>query len=91
MKDFAIADELWHRVELQPSAKILCSAFSAVDKGGTGKMEPVVICTDFGKGRCFNLVLGHDTGAMHNINWRMLMLRGTEWAATGNVQGEVRE
>jgi len=91
MKDFAIADELWHRMELQPSAQILCRAFSAVDKGGTGEMEPVVIYTDFGKGRCFNLVLGHDTGAMSNVNWRTLMLRGTEWAATGSVQGEVRE
>jgi len=69
----------------QPTAKTLCKAFSATDKRGTGAFEPVVLYTQFGKGRGFNLVLGHDAAAMRNAGWRTLMLRGTEWAATGKV------
>ena len=47
--------------------------------------EPVVICRKQRKGRCFYLVLGHDETAMKNPDWKMLIRRGTEWAATGKV------
>ncbi|MEW5899992.1 MAG: HEAT repeat domain-containing protein, partial [Acidobacteriota bacterium] len=35
------------------------------------------------------LVLGHDIRAMQNPNWKLLLLRGTEWAATGRATMEV--
>jgi len=41
--------------------------------------------TELGKGRCFNLVLGHDVEALGNAGCRAFLLRGAEWAATGNV------
>lgn len=85
LKDFWITDELWHRAEKYPAIHVLCKAFSAVDKGGSGEDETVALWTQFGKGRGFNLVLGHYTVAMRNAGWRTLMLRGTEWAATGRV------
>ena len=85
MNDFFITDELWDNMGTQPNIHVLCTAFSSKETKGSGKDEPVAICTQFGKGRCFNLVLGHDTKAMENVNWKMLMLRGTEWAATGSV------
>ena len=87
MKDFWITDELWHNMvtlsgeELQP----LCEAFSEPDFAGTGKFEPVVVPTTLGQGRGLNIVLGHDAQAMKNVGWRTLMLRGLEWAATGEV------
>ena len=64
---------------------VLCEAFSEPDFSGTGKFEPVVVPTALGNGRGLNIVLGHDVHAMQNIGWRTLMLRGLEWAATGDV------
>ncbi len=85
MGEFRIFDELWHRMAAQPKATVLATAFSAKDRGGSGADEPVAFCTRFGQGRGFNLVLGHDTKAMGSPGWQALMLRGTEWAATGQV------
>lgn len=85
MKSFTTMDELWHGMVAQPEKKVLATAFSAKERGGSGQDEPVVMVTEFGKGRCFNLVLGHDTTAMKTPGFRALLLRGTEWAATGKV------
>ncbi len=85
MDDFSIHDELWHRMAVQPTAHVLCTAFSAEDTGGSGRDEPVALVTELGQGRCFNLVLGHDVTAMESPGWRLLMLRGSEWAATGRA------
>ncbi|MBL7153097.1 MAG: PmoA family protein [Phycisphaerae bacterium] len=83
--DFEIRDELWHRMGTGPNIHVLCEAFSSKDKGGSGLLEPVAICTQFGKGRCFYNELGHDATVLQNDMWKVLMLRGTEWAATGKV------
>lgn len=82
---FQTTDELWHRMALQPGVEVVATAFSALDQGGTGNDEPVAMVTRFGKGRCFNLVLGHDAAAMQTPQFQMLLIRGTEWAATGGV------
>ncbi len=87
MRDFWITDELWHNMVNLTGEEIhpLCEAFSEPDYGGTGKFEPVVVPSTLGQGRGLNIVLGHDVHAMKNIGWRTLMLRGLEWAATGDV------
>lgn len=82
---FNMVDELWHKMAKQPNIKVLATALSAKDKGGSGDNEPVVMVTEFGKGRCFNIVLGHDLAAMSNHSWKKLLLRGTEWSFTGKV------
>jgi type 1 glutamine amidotransferase/HEAT repeat protein len=82
---FHTSDELWHRMLAQPDKQILATAFSAPDKGGSGADEPVAMITRFGKGRCFNLVLGHDVQAMETPAFQTLLLRGAQWAATGQV------
>jgi len=87
--DFIIMDELWHRMEVKPSAHVLCQAYSDITQGGTGRWEPVAFSSNFGRGRGFYLVLGHDVQAMMNPNWKMLLLRGTEWAAIGKSAIEV--
>lgn len=86
---FAIADELWHRMDTRPSAHVLCRAYSTAESGGSGREEPVAFTVEFGRGRCFNLVLGHDVAPMEHPAWRLLMLRGTQWAATGNATIQV--
>jgi type 1 glutamine amidotransferase len=82
---FTTTDELWHRMAVQPEKKVLATAFSAKDRGGSGQDEPVAMTTQFGRGRCFNLVLGHNAAAIENAGFQKLLVRGAEWAATGNV------
>lgn len=82
---FQITDELWHRMPIQPGTIILAAAFSALDQKGTGQDEPKVMVTEFGQGRGFNLVLGHDLKAMQSAGFQTLLVRGTEWAARGTV------
>ena len=88
MHDFTLHDELWHNIAiLQPGTehKVLFRAMSAREQRGTGKMEDIIFCTRYGKGRGFYNALGHDTKATESPGFRLLMLRGTEWAATGGV------
>ena len=86
MTDFITGpDELYHRLTPQPTMHVLCTAFSAKEKRGTGEFEPAAVCTEYGQGRCFYNVLGHDVRAMQGAGFRALMLRGTEWAAAGEV------
>ena len=82
---FTTTDELWHRMATQPEKKVLATAFSAKEHGGSGQDEPVAMTTEFGRGRCFNLVLGHNVAAMENAGFQTLLVRGVEWAATGKV------
>ena len=69
--------------------EILATAYSDKDKGGTGTNEPMIWVIPYGKGRVFTTVMGHargnDTTAIRCIGFQTVMLRGTEWAATGKV------
>ena len=85
LDSFFIRDELWHKTKFQPEIKILLEAFSDKEKGGTGANEPVGITSQYGQGRCFYNLLGHDEKSMQNNAWKTILLRSVEWAATGNV------
>jgi len=83
LAQFRITDELYQRLTLGPRAKVLCTAYSTPEAGGTGEIEPMVVATHYGRGRGFSIVLGHDGVAMDSDGWRLLFARGVEWAATG--------
>ena len=86
MKSFQhVADELYHRQLKHSTAKVLATAYSAKNMGGTGENEPMLVVTEFGKGRIFYNAMGHDAKAMSGVAWQTVMLRGTQWAATGKV------
>jgi uncharacterized protein len=85
LKSFWITDELWNSSRLPADCKILLTAFSSPESGGSGHNEPVLVVRSFGKGRCVSLVLGHDKAAMANSGWQSLLRRCAEWAATGKV------
>ena len=86
MKDFQhVPDELYHRQLLHPTGKVLATAYSSPDKNGSGADEPMVVVTEHGKGRVFHCAMGHHAPAMAGAGFQALMLRGTEWAATGKV------
>ncbi len=84
--DHAI-DELYQNSLLTPGSVVLATAYSDPDKPrGTGKDEPVVWINHYGKGRVYNNTLGHDPTAIADENYQKWLLRGIEWAATGDVK-----
>ena len=98
--DFRITDELYHRLVRTPGVDlhVLATAWSDEKTGGTGRDEPVMTVTRYGKGRVFYQALGHLWAgvpkdgyigctliALENPGFRQTLLRGCEWAATGDV------
>ena len=72
---------------------ILATAYADTSQGGTGRNEPILMTTSYGKGRVFHTVLGHaDQGggpAMECVGFIVTFQRGTEWAASGKVTQKV--
>jgi type 1 glutamine amidotransferase len=71
-----------------PESVVLATAFSdkSIDPKNSGKLEPVVWVAHYGKGRVCENVLGHDVAAMKSVGFQTLLIRGVEWAATGEVR-----
>jgi len=87
-------DELYHRLVHMHGVKfrLLMQAMSAKDTGGTGNYEPMVMVKHYGKGRVFHTPLGHvwrnqenTRRSVNTAQFKLLISRGTEWAATGRV------
>lgn len=57
----------------------------------TDRHEPTLMAIEYGQGRTFHTTLGHDTPAFECVGFITTFLRGTEWAATGNVTQAVPE
>jgi type 1 glutamine amidotransferase len=85
MSTFTIRDELWVDIECSPSVEVLCAVQAEEYAHTPGKLEPVALITQYGKGRGFYLALGHDTFAMSNPGWQNLLVRGAQWAAKREV------
>jgi len=86
LTDFYTTDELYHQMVqmAEQPLHVVFKAFSAKEQAGTGEYEPVLVCTELGRGRGVNLVLGHDAAAM-GAGFGTLLLRSAEWAATDQV------
>jgi type 1 glutamine amidotransferase len=84
-------DELYQNSVMFPDNVVLATAFSdmKLDPKNTDKHEPVVWVANYGKGRVVENVLGHDVPAMQSLGFKTLMIRGVEWAATGEVRTPV--
>ncbi len=75
--NFTIDDELYaNLIEARPN-RVLLEAYSDWSK----KVEPVAWTVDYGKGRVFNFVLGHDVKARRNPYFGEVLRRGVRWAA----------
>jgi uncharacterized protein len=70
---------------------ILATAYSSPEFGGTGKHEPMLMVLPYGRGRVFHTALGHADYSMKCAGFVTTLLRGTEWAATGEVTIPVPE
>jgi len=64
---------------------VLAIAHSDKAKGGTGENEPMIWTLPYGKGRVFHTPMGHDTTSIMCVGFANVLLRGSEWAATGKV------
>jgi type 1 glutamine amidotransferase len=87
-------DELLQKLGGQmANSRILATANSDTAFAGTGRNEPVLIATDYGKGRVFTTLLGHadeaNMQAMQCAGFIVTLQRGAEWAATGKVTQEI--
>ena len=89
-------DEMYDSMRGPANIKdLLYSGTADPATGGSGREEPLVFTVDYGKARIFHLMLGHcgptaeDNPAMQCVGFQTLLLRGTEWAATGKVKQPV--
>ena len=85
MADFFIQDELWVNAEENTNFQILGTASNNDLSAGGKEDQAAIMVSEYGKGRIFHTILGHDARTMRNSAFRTLMLRGTEWAASGSV------
>lgn len=77
LTDFEADDELYARLVGDAPLNVLIEADSPWSK----RTEPLAWTLDYGKGRVFNIVLGHDARACRNPSFARLLQRGTEWVA----------
>ena len=91
-------DELYHGQRGPAEGlNVLATAWSDVEYGGTGRHEPMVWWTSFGKGKVLTLLPGHlwigqeDDRAFRCVGFRTLVQRSVEWLATGKVTLPVPE
>ena len=89
--DELYANLLWHpdaSYHLLASAYDDHSLYGANDKQekiGPGTNEPILWTTQFGNGRVFIDALGHEAFNTTTPEFKTILLRGAEWAATGKV------
>ena len=85
LERFYIMDELWEKAEIYPGARSLASVSGTDEDDGHEIREEAVFINEIEKGRIFYTILGHDERAFFNTGLQTLLLRATEWAATGKV------
>jgi type 1 glutamine amidotransferase len=85
LNDFVVFDELWLNAAENPNFEILGVASNKETTEKGTKPQPAIMVAGYGKGRIFHTILGHDIKAVENPGFQVLLIRGTEWAATGKV------
>ena len=79
-------DELYDRLRgPAENVTILATAYSSKEQRGTGRHEPVFMTITYGEGKIFHTILGHHVDQIKEGSFVTTFLRGTEWAATGEV------
>jgi len=77
LQPFEVTDELYTCLGGDTPISVLAVATSKVDK----KEYPMAFVLDYGKGRVFHTVLGHDAQVWKTAGAAELLRRGTAWAA----------
>lgn len=74
---FEADDELYAKLVGDAKIHVLAEADSEWSKA----TEPLAWTHEYGKGRVFGYVLGHDAKACKDVNFARLLVRGTLWTA----------
>ncbi|MCC8096306.1 MAG: ThuA domain-containing protein [Tannerellaceae bacterium] len=75
--------------------EILATTYDDPALAGSGRHEPMLWTVNYGKGKVFVTLMGHAGNdpelryAMECTGFQVTLLRGAEWAATGQVTQEV--
>lgn len=77
VNDFEADDELYSKLVGDAPIHVLVEA----DSDWSKRTEPLAWTLDYGKGRVFGYVLGHDAKACKDPNFAKLLVQGTLWAA----------
>lgn len=87
-----VQDELYDRMRGPGIVKdVLFWGYSDPATKGSGRDEMAIFTVDYGKARIFHTTLGHAGNTLDNniamqcAGFQVTLLRGAEWAATGNV------
>lgn len=85
-------DELYDRMRGPGIVEdVLFWGYSDPATKGSGRDEMAIFTVDYGKARIFHTTLGHAGNTLDNniamqcVGFQVTLLRGAEWAATGNV------
>lgn len=81
LADFTTDDELYAKLQGNEDIHVLIQADSPWSK----KTEPLIFVKNYGTGRVVHNAYGHDRKALMTPNVQKIIIRGTEWAATGKV------
>jgi type 1 glutamine amidotransferase len=85
-------DELYEKLRGPANnLNVLATAYASPQQKGSGRDEPMLMTIRYGQGRVFHTTLGHADYSMYCIGFRTTLLRGSEWAATGEVTLPVPE
>jgi uncharacterized protein len=81
-RTWQVRDELWFAARGPAEGlTVLATGYSPE----TEQNEPILWTVDYGEGRVFVHLLGHDAKMMRDIRFRSTLGRGCQWAATGTV------
>jgi len=79
-------DELYDRLRGPAlNMQLLATAFSEPSTNGSGRHEPMMFTVRYGNGRVFHTPMGHADYSQECVGFITALIRGSEWAATGNV------
>ncbi len=81
LSDFEVDDELYAKLQGNAKIQVLVTA----DSDWSKKTEPLIFVQNYGNGRVVHNAFGHDRKALMTPNVQKIIVRGTEWAATGKV------
>ncbi|MEM6778662.1 MAG: ThuA domain-containing protein [Planctomycetota bacterium] len=81
-----VKDELYQKLRgPAQNMTILATAYADPEFKGTDRHEPMMMTIAYGEGRIFHTPMGHDDKSMECVGFITSLIRGTEWAATGDV------
>ncbi len=78
-------DELYSKMRGPGKMTVLATGYSDPANRGTGFDEPILMVSQYGKGRVFHSIFGHDVMALSSVDAVVTFQRGVEWVATGKV------